>query len=111
MALKKRSCDLRGCTRLATPAATMSDAFDSFPMESGENEKAVLGIFLHQADHYTAILQDRADPNVAWHVDSARWWTARRLEPTDFVDLVFALGVAALRVGSDPARWLGVRER
>ena len=89
----------------------MSDAFDSFPMESGEGDKAVLGIFLHKAGHYTAMLRDRHDPYVAWHVDSTRWWTAQRLDPAGFVALVFAPGVAALRVGCNPERWLPANER
>ena len=98
---------MRGCNLLDNAQATFGEAFDSFPIRSGEGEKAVLGIFLHHAnqDHYTAIVRDKDEPMVAWHLDSLRWWHIRRLEPEDFSNLLTEPGVAAFRVGCDPERW------
>ena len=112
-ALRARGCGARGCTRRETPAATMQDAFDSFPEVSDEAEKAVLGIFLHHGqvrggrprNHYTALVRDKDDPLRAWHIDSMGRDQVTCVGPDEFAALVDDADTTTLRIGCDPATW------
>ncbi len=85
----------------------MRAAFDSFPSTSGEAEKAVLGVFVHQPGHYTAIRRDPHDALVAWHLDSREPNAVQQLNPVLFNQLLQpGSDLALLAVGADPESWL-----
>ena len=76
-------------------------------MISAEAEKAVLGIFVHHGAHYTAIVRDKDDPSLAWHIESLHGGQVAPLGPTQFLALLENPAVLTLKIGTDPVRWYG----